>query len=128
MYELSIEAMRQYRDRSGDEGVDGIIEEVNEQAKPVEIYAEMLENGEVYRKSYACRRLSDLGATQYRDELRKYVDNKNRDLAYNAAMGLAKFGDTDGGNGTREVRRYRRRRGIPAFYPGRQNVFRAHCQ
>ena len=87
--------MRQYRDRSGDEGVDGIIEEVNEQAKPVEIYAEMLENGDVYRKSYACRRLSDLGASQYRDELRKYVDNKNRDLAYNAAMGLAKFGDTD---------------------------------
>lgn len=95
VYELSIEAMRQYRDRSGDEGVDGIIEEVNEQAKPVEIYAEMLENGDVYRKSYACRRLSDLGASQYRDELRKYVDSKNRDLAYNAAMGLAKFGDTD---------------------------------
>lgn len=95
VYELSIEAMRQYRDRSGDEGVDGIIEEVNEQAKPVEIYAEMLENCDVYRKSYACRRLSDLGASQYRDELRKYVDSKNRDLAYNAAMGLAKFGDTD---------------------------------
>ena len=87
--------MRQYRDQSGDEGVDVIIDEVNEQAKPVEIYAEMLENGDVYRKSYACRRLSDLGASQYRDELRKYVDNKNRDLAYNAAMGLAKFGDTD---------------------------------
>ncbi len=95
VYELSIEAMRQYRDQSGDEGVDVIIDEVNEQAKPVEIYAEMLENGDVYRKSYACRRLSDLGASQYRDELRKYVDNKNRDLAYNAAMGLAKFGDTD---------------------------------
>ena len=95
VYELSIEAMRQYRDRSGDEGVDVIIDEVNEQAKPVEIYAEMLENGDVYRKSYACRRLSDLGASQYRDELRKYVDSKNRDLAYNAAMGLAKFGDTD---------------------------------
>ena len=91
VYELSIEAMRQYRD----EGVDVIIDEVNEQAKPVEIYAEMLENGDVYRKSYACRRLSDLGASQYRDELRKYVDSKNRDLAYNAAMGLAKFGDTD---------------------------------
>ena len=91
VYELSIEAMRQYRD----EGVDVIIDEVNEQAKPVEIYAEMLENGNVYRKSYACRRLSDLGASQYRDELRKYVDSKNRDLAYNAAMGLAKFGDTD---------------------------------
>lgn len=87
--------MRQYRDQSGDEGVDVIIDEVNEQAKPVEIYAEMLENGDVYRKSYACRRLSDLGASQYRDELRKYVDSKNRDLAYNAAMGLAKFGDTD---------------------------------
>ena len=95
VYELSIEAMRQYRDQSGDEGVDVIIDEVNEQAKPVEIYAEMLENGDVYRKSYACRRLSDLGASQYRDELRKYVDSKNRDLAYNAAMGLAKFGDTD---------------------------------
>ena len=95
VYELSIEAMRQYRDQSGDEGVDVIIDEVNEQAKPVEIYAEMLENGNVYRKSYACRRLSDLGASQYRDELRKYVDSKNRDLAYNAAMGLAKFGDTD---------------------------------
>ena len=95
VYELSIEAMRQYRDQSGDEGVDVIIDEVNEQAKPVEIYAEMLENGNVYRKSYACRRLSDLGASQYRDELRKYVDSKNRDLAYNAAMGLAKFGNTD---------------------------------
>ena len=95
VYELSIEAMRQYRDQSGDEGVDVIFDEVNEQAKPVEIYAEMLENGDVYRKSYACRRLSDLGASQYRDELRKYVDSKNRDLAYNAAMGLAKFGDTD---------------------------------
>ena len=95
VYELSIEAMRQYRDQSGDEGVDVIIDEVNEQAKPVEIYAEMLENGNVYRKSYACRRLSDLGASQYRDELRKYVDSTNRDLAYNAAMGLAKFGDTD---------------------------------
>ena len=49
VYELSIEAMRQYRDQSGDEGVDVIIDEVNEQAKPVDIYAEILENGNVYR-------------------------------------------------------------------------------
>ena len=95
VYELSVEAMREYRDQSGDEGVDRIIDEVNVQADPVAIYAAMLEEGDVYRKSYACRRLSDLGAAEYRDELRKYVDSKNRDLAYNAAMGLAKFGDTD---------------------------------
>lgn len=95
VYELAVQAMRDYRVQSGDESVDGIIEEVDAAAKPVEIYAAMLDEGDVYHKSYACRRLADLNAAECADKLRAYVHDNNRDLAYNAAMGLARFGDVD---------------------------------
>ncbi len=95
VYELAVEAMRDYREQSKDERVDRILEEVDEAAKPVELYAKMLEEGDVYHKSYACRRLADLDARDHIDALRRYVNDKNRDLAYNAAMGLARLGDVD---------------------------------
>lgn len=96
VYELAIEAIREHKGsvyRSDDEARAGLIERVNERVDPVSIYVKMLDDNDVYHKGYACRRLAELGAMEYRDKIKECIDNKNRDLSYNAAMALCHMGD-----------------------------------
>lgn len=96
VYEMALTSIREHkgsRYSSDAEALDELITEINEQVRPVEIYAKMLEEGDVYHKSYACRRLAELEAMEYRDKIKEYADSKERDLAYNAAMALCHMGD-----------------------------------
>lgn len=94
-YETAIGIMNQIREKRGGDKIDKLIEAVKEEVKPVEIYSKMLDEGNVYHKGYALRRLADLGAVEYKDTMIEYLNNKNRDLAYNAAMALVQFGDVE---------------------------------
>ena len=98
VYEMALTSIREHkgsRYSSDTEALDELILHINEQVQPVEIYATMLDEGDVYHKSYACRRLAELEAVEYRDKIKEYVDDKHRDLAYNAAMALCHMGDVD---------------------------------
>ncbi len=99
-YERSIAIIEETRDRfdkDDDEykDLDQLIDRVIETVNPVGIYASMLDSNDIYHKSYALRRLSDLGADEYHDVMVEYSKDKHRDLAYNAAMALAKLGDAE---------------------------------
>ena len=98
VYELALKAIEQHKGsdyHSNPEQMKRLIAQVNEQVKPVEIYSKMLDSDDVYHRGYACRRLAELGAVEYHDQIAELVDNKNRDLAYNAAMALCKMGDVE---------------------------------
>lgn len=93
-YEITIQVMNEVKEKRGD-SVEKLIDEVKNEVKPVEIYAKMLDDGDVYHKGYALRRLADLGAVEYKDTMIECLDSKNRDLAYNSAMALALMGDVE---------------------------------
>ena len=98
VYELAIQAIEQYKGsehHADPEKMRRLIAQVNEQVNPVEIYAKMLDSNDVYHRGYGCRRLAELGATEYREQIAELVDDKHRDLAYNAAMALCQMGDTE---------------------------------
>lgn len=98
IYEMAKTAVNEHRGSAyGDdaEARKGLIARLDETVDPVSMYAKMLEEGNVYHKGYACRRLSELGAEEYKEEIRKCAEDKNRDLSYNAAMALCGFGDTE---------------------------------
>lgn len=94
-YETAISVMRALKEKRGDEEIEKLIETVKDEVKPLEIYSKMLEEGDDYHKGYALRRIADLGAKEYSDTMIEYLDSKNRDLAYNAAMALVQFGDVE---------------------------------
>ena len=96
VYEMAVTAINEHKGtayRDDDEARAALIKRVDEQVDPVGIYAKMLSEGDVYHKGYACRRLADLGALDYRDKIKECVKDKNRDLSYNAAMALCHMGD-----------------------------------
>lgn len=98
VYELAVQAIEQYKGselHTDPEQMQRLIAQVNEQVKPVELYAKMLDEGDVYHRGYACRRLAELGAVEYREQIAELIDDKSRDLAYNAAMALCHMGDTE---------------------------------
>lgn len=64
-----------------------------ERLDPIPFYAERLEKGNRYEKSYAARRLADFMAADNIEDIRRLLDNKDADLAYNAAMALSELGD-----------------------------------
>lgn len=72
-----------------------IFAEIDNTLKPVEIYANLLKNGNRHDKCYACRRLADFKASDYVNDIGKLVTDKNRTTAYNAAMALSAFGDCE---------------------------------
>lgn len=72
-----------------------IFAEIDSTLKPVEVYAELLKNGNRHDKCYACRRLADFKAADYANDIGKLVTDKNRTTAYNAAMALSVFGDCE---------------------------------
>ena len=96
VYEMAVQAIREHNGSSfsGDDAAkEELIERINAQVDPVAMYVKMLDEGDVYHKGYACRRLADLDAQEYRDKIKEYVSSKERDLAYNAAMALCEMGD-----------------------------------
>ncbi len=100
VYEKSIAIIEKMRDRFDEteseyQELNQLIDRVDEIVNPVGIYASMLDSSDIYHKSYALRRLADLDAKEYRDVMIELSHDKHRDLAYNAAMALAKFGDAE---------------------------------
>ncbi len=96
IYEMAVNAINEHKGTaySTDEKArEELIAQINERVDPVAIYAKMLEEGDVYHKGYACRRLAELEALDYRDNIKACVGDKDRDLAYNAAMALCCLGD-----------------------------------
>ncbi len=94
-YETAVRVMNKLRTKRGDEEIEKLIQAVKEEVNPLEIYSKMLDEGDEYHKGYALRKLADLGAEEYRDTMIEFLDSKNRDLAYNAAMSLVQFGDVE---------------------------------
>ena len=96
VYEMALTAIREHKGSAysdDEEATEKLIGQINEQVVPVEIYGKMLDEGDIYHKGYACRRLAELEAMEYRDKIKEYVGSKERDLAYNAAMALCHMGD-----------------------------------
>ncbi len=99
VYEMAMQAIREHKGSAIDadeQALENLVERINERIKPAEtIYAPMLSSGDIYHQGYACRRMAELEATEYTDEIRELADSKSRDLAYNAAMALCHMGETD---------------------------------
>ena len=74
---------------------EGIFVEIDNTLKPIEIYAKLLNDGNLHDKCYACRRLADFKAVDYINDIGKLVTDKSRTTAYNAAMALSVFGDCE---------------------------------
>ncbi len=71
------------------------LDRLYEQLDPIAFYAERLEKGNRYEKSYAARKLADFMATDQIENIRSLLDDKNADLVYNAAMALSELADAD---------------------------------
>ncbi len=71
-----------------------IFDEIDSSLKPIQMYAEILRKGKTHDRCYACRRLADFNGVDYINDIGKLSEDKNRALAYNAAMALSTFGDT----------------------------------
>ena len=98
IYEAAIKIVESVKNRVDDDykaELDEITSSINSEVNPVSIYASMLDSRDVYQKGYALRKLADLGADEYREIMIECSCDKNRDLAYNAAMALAQFGDAE---------------------------------
>ena len=98
VYELALQAIREHKGSAigaDPAALERLVEQINRRVDPVSIYAQMLESGDVYHKGYACRRLAELNAVEYKDKIRELTEDKTRDLAYNAAMALCHMGNTD---------------------------------
>ena len=96
VYEMAVSTIRTHKGTSYHDDIEAqdlLIKQIDEKVDPVSIYAKMLDEGNVYHKGYACRRLAEMNAMEYRDKIKECIDTKNRDLAYNAAMALCHMGD-----------------------------------
>ena len=72
--------------------IDGIYAALD----PIKLFSDILKSGKKYDIGYACRRLADFDAYDYLEDIYKLSKNKNRNVAYNAAMALSRLGYTDG--------------------------------
>ena len=96
VYEIALASIKGYggtKYSSDEEALDKLISDINDQVHPKEIYAKMLDEGDVYHKCYACRKLAGLNAVEYRDVIKEHVTSNERELAYNAAAALCSMGD-----------------------------------
>ena len=73
-----------------------VISEIYAALDPVELFSNMLKNGGDADVCYACRRLADFDAYEYQNEISELSKSKKRNVSYNAAMALARLGDTKG--------------------------------
>lgn len=90
----AIDSLRSNADTDGEQ-LDELVAQIDERVDPIALYAEMLEKGDVYHQGYACRRLADLHADDFRESIIRLTEHKDRDLSYNAAMAMAAFGDAE---------------------------------
>ncbi len=72
-----------------------VLDRLYEQLDPLTFYAQRLEKGNRYEKSYAARRLADFMATDQIENIRRLLDDRHADLVYSAAMALSELADTD---------------------------------
>ncbi len=98
-YELFMAALNKIKENyiqaeSSTKPIDDLIEQVDSIVDPIKIYSEMLDSDDVYHISYACRCLADHNAIEYKDKIKELSENEDPNLAYNASMALAHFGDT----------------------------------
>lgn len=63
---------------------------------PIPYYSKMLDENDDVKKSYACQRLSALGAVDNAEKIRSFLDDRNRNLRYAAGFSLAGLGDIEG--------------------------------
>lgn len=68
---------------------------VNDAVRPLDIYVRLLHRGNTYEKAYACRKVAVFGKEDELPIIRKLAQSRNPDLAYNAVMALAAFGDEE---------------------------------
>lgn len=61
----------------------------------IEFYKKLLDKGDFYEKSFACRKLALFDVEQQIPQIRKYIKSQNKELSYNAAMALSAFGDKE---------------------------------
>ena len=95
-YDMASDIFDRYRGEGEDDATVTSIEKgINGIVHPVDIFAGMLDEGTVYQKSHACRRLADLEAYEYTDKIAEYIESRDRDLAYNAGMALAQLGNSE---------------------------------
>lgn len=98
IYELALRCLNDAKEKHKEDD-KGQLEHLklllDEKVKPVEIYAIMLKEGDIYHKGYACRRLADMGAEEYKEVFADLTKSADRDLAYNAAMALCTLGDAE---------------------------------
>lgn len=73
-----------------------VVQQIYDVIKPIELFGEILKSGNKHTVGYACRRLADFDAYDYLPDIQKYAKNKNRNVSYNAAMALSRFGDMEG--------------------------------
>ena len=73
-----------------------VIDSVYAALDPVKLFSDVLHSGNKYKVGYACRRLADFDAYDYLSEIYELSKGKNRSIAYNAAMALARLGYTEG--------------------------------
>ena len=73
-----------------------VIDSVYAALDPVKLFSDILHSGNKYKVGYACRRLADFDAYDYLSEIYELSKGKNRSIAYNAAMALARLGYTEG--------------------------------
>lgn len=75
---------------------DEVIDSIYAALEPVELFAKILKSGDKYKVGYACRRLADLDAYEYLNDIYELSKSKKRNIAYNAAMALSRLGFADG--------------------------------
>ena len=92
-----------------------VIDSVYAALDPVKLFSDILHSGNKYKVGYACRRLADFDAYDYLSEIYELSKGKNRSIAYNAAMALARRLHRGGG-------------AVCAAHRKRQAVFVPHHQ
>ena len=72
VYEMAVSTIRTHKGTSYHDDIEAqdlLIKQIDEKVDPVSIYAKMLDEGNVYHKGYACRRLAEMNAMEYRDKI-----------------------------------------------------------
>ena len=73
-----------------------VIDEVYAVLDPEKLFSDLLKANNKYTVGYACRRLADFDAYDYLSDVLELSKAKKRDVAYNAAMALSRYGYAEG--------------------------------
>ena len=73
-----------------------VTDEIYAVLDPEKLFSDLLKANNKYTVGYACRRLADFDAYDYLSDISELSKAKNRDVAYNAAMALSRYGYAEG--------------------------------